>query len=78
MNKKGYLIALIFVLILGSFFYFKNNNNNNKGLSKSQYEEITGKSVSDKEWREMTKDGDVEIIGGADGPTSIYVENSVK
>lgn len=49
MNKKGYLIALIFVLILGSFFYFKNNTN--KGLSKSQYEEITGKSVSDKEWR---------------------------
>lgn len=76
MNKKGYLIALIFVLILGSFFYFKNNTN--KGLSKSQYEEITGKSVSDKEWREMTKDGDVEIIGGADGPTSINVENSVK
>lgn len=76
MNKKGYLIALIFVLILGSFFYFKNNSN--KGLSKSQYEEMTGKSVSDKEWKEMTKDGDVEIIGVADGPTSIYVENSVK
>lgn len=76
MNKKGYLIALIFVLILGSFFYFKNNSN--KGLSKSQYEEMTGKSVSDKEWKEMTKDGDVAIIGVADGPTSIYVENSVK
>lgn len=73
MYKKSLVyIFIIFLLVAG--FYF--NNYHDKKVTKAQYEKMTGREISKEEWEEITKDGQVEIIGGADGPTSIYVKNS--
>jgi Na+-transporting methylmalonyl-CoA/oxaloacetate decarboxylase beta subunit len=37
-------------------------------------EERLNRKISNEEWKEMTKDGEVEMIGGSDGPTEIYTE----
>ncbi len=73
MYKKSLVsIFIIFLLVAG----FNFNNYHDKKVTKTQYEKMTGREISKEEWEEITKDGQVEIIGGADGPTSIYVKNS--
>ncbi|MDK8282059.1 MAG: hypothetical protein QP766_04580 [Peptoniphilus lacrimalis] len=73
MYKKS-LVSIFIIFLLVAGFYF--NNYNDKKVTKTQYEKMTGREISKEEWEEITKDGQVEIIGGADGPTSIYVKNS--
>ncbi len=73
MYKKS-LVSIFILFLLVAGFYF--NNYNDKKVTKAQYEKMTGREISKEEWEEITKDGQVEIIGGADGPTSIYVKNS--
>ncbi len=73
MYKKS-LVSIFIIFLLVAGFYF--NNYNDKKVTKAQYEKMTGREISKEEWEEITKDGQVEIIGGADGPTSIYVKNS--
>lgn len=73
MYKKS-LVSIFIIFLLVAGFYF--NNYNDKKVRKTQYEKMTGREISKEEWEEITKDGQVEIIGGADGPTSIYVKNS--
>ena len=65
MYKKSLVSIFIIFLLVAGFYY---NNYHDKKVTKTQYEKITGQDI--------TKDGQVEIIGGADGPTSIYVKNS--
>ncbi|MDU5806287.1 MAG: hypothetical protein E6Z55_02325 [Peptoniphilus harei] len=38
-------------------------------------EKLINRKISKDEWKEMTQDGDVEMIGGSDGPTQIYTES---
>lgn len=73
MYKKS-LVSIFIIFLLVAGFYF--NNYNDKKVTKAQYEKMTGREISKEEWEEITKDGQVEIIGEADGPTSIYVKNS--
>lgn len=73
MYKKS-LVSIFILFLLVAGFYF--NNYNDKKVTKAQYEKMTGREISKEEWEEITKDGQVEIIGGADGPTSIYVKSS--
>ncbi|MFR9281580.1 hypothetical protein [Peptoniphilus lacrimalis] len=73
MYKKS-LVSIFIIFLLVAGFYF--NNYHDKKVTKTQYEKMTGREISKEEWEEITKDGQVEIIGGADGPTSIYVKNS--
>lgn len=73
MYKKS-LVSIFIIFLLAAGFYF--NNYHDKKVTKTQYEKMTGREISKEEWEEITKDGQVEIIGGADGPTSIYVKNS--
>ncbi len=73
MYKKS-LVSIFIIFLLVAGFYF--NNYNDKKVTKAQYEKMTGREISKEEWEEITKDGQVEIIGGADGPTSIYVKSS--
>lgn len=73
MYKKS-LVSIFIIFLLVAGFYF--NNYNDKKVTKNQYEKMTGREISKEEWEEITKDGQVEIIGGADGPTSIYVKSS--
>lgn len=73
MYKKS-LVSIFIIFLLVADFYF--NNYHDKKVTKAQYEKMTGREISKEEWEEITKDGQVEIIGGADGPTSIYVKNS--
>lgn len=73
MHKKS-LVSIFIIFLLVAGFYF--NNYHDKKVTKTQYEKMTGREISKEEWEEITKDGQVEIIGGADGPTSIYVKNS--
>lgn len=73
MYKKS-LVSIFIIFLLVAGFYF--NNYHDKKVRKTQYEKMTGREISKEEWEEITKDGQVEIIGGADGPTSIYVKNS--
>lgn len=73
MYKKS-LVSIFILFLLVAGFYF--NNYNDKKVTKAQYEKMTGREISKEEWEEITKDGQVEIIGVADGPTSIYVKSS--
>lgn len=73
MYKKS-LVSIFIIFLLVAGFYF--NNYHDKKVTKAQYEKMTGREISKEEWEEITKDGQVEIIGGADGPTSIYVKSS--
>lgn len=73
MYKKS-LVSIFIIFLLVAGFYF--NNYHDKKVTKAQYEKMTGREISKEEWEEITKDGQVEIIGGADEPTSIYVKNS--
>ncbi|MDK7722749.1 hypothetical protein QP555_06975 [Peptoniphilus lacrimalis] len=73
MYKKS-LVSIFIIFLLVAGFYF--NNYHDKKVTKTQYEKMTGREISKEEWEEITKDGQVEIIGGADGPTSIYVKSS--
>lgn len=71
---RKFLVSIFIIFLLVAGFYF--NNYNDKTLTKAKYEKMIGREISKEEWKEITKDGQVEIIGGADGPTSIYVKNS--
>ncbi|MGI5949643.1 hypothetical protein [Peptoniphilus sp.] len=72
--RKSFLLVLVLLVFAGGFFYNKSNTKNNEGLTKSEMEERLNRKISNEEWKEMTKDGEVEMIGGSDGPTEIYTE----
>ena len=38
-------------------------------------EKLLNREISKEEWNKMTQDGEVEMIGGANGPTQIYTES---
>ena len=61
--KKGLAIFLICLSFFAGFFV---NNT---------IEKLLNREISKEEWNEMTQDGDVEMIGGANGPTQIYTKS---
>lgn len=76
--KKSIAIILIIISFFAGFFIRDYVKKDNAGLTKVQLEKMTNKKISDEEWKEMTKDGEVEMIGGLDGPTSIYIDSNKK
>ncbi|WP_085875900.1 hypothetical protein [Peptoniphilus vaginalis] len=73
--KKGLAIFLICLSFFTGFFVNKTIAKENHGLTKTQMEKLINRKISKDEWRKMTQDGEVEMIGGADGPTQIYTES---
>lgn len=73
--KKGLAIFLICFSFFAGFFVNKTIAKENQGLTKTQMEKLINRKISKDEWRKMTQDGEVEMIGGADGPTQIYTES---
>ncbi|KXB71955.1 hypothetical protein [Peptoniphilus sp. DNF00840] len=73
--KKGLAIFLICLSFFTGFFVNKTIAKENQGLKKTQMEKLINRKISKDEWRKMTQDGEVEMIGGADGPTQIYTES---
>lgn len=73
--KKGLAIFLICLSFFTGFFLNKTIAKENQGLTKTQMEKLINRKISKDEWRKMTQDGEVEMIGGADGPTQIYTES---
>lgn len=73
--KKGLAIFLICLSFFTGFFLNKTIEKENHGLTKTQMEKLINRKISKDEWRKMTQDGEVEMIGGADGPTQIYTES---
>ena len=74
--KKGLAILLICLSFFAGFFVNKTIAKENQGLTKTQMEKLINRKISKDEWRKMTQDGEVEMIGGADGPTQIYTESN--
>lgn len=74
--KKGLAIFLICLSFFAGFFVNKTIAKENQGLTKTQMENMINRKISDDEWKKMTRDGEVEMIGGADGPTQIYTESN--
>ena len=74
--KKGLAILLICLSFFTGFFLNKTIAKENQGLTKTQMEKLINRKISKDEWRKMTQDGEVEMIGGADGPTQIYTESN--
>lgn len=72
--KKSLVLVVVLLVFVGGFFYHKSNTKNSEGLTKTEMEDRLNRKISNKEWKEMTKDGEVEMIGGSDGPTEIYTE----
>lgn len=72
--KKGLAILLICLSFFTGFFLNKTIAKENQGLTKTQMEKLINRKISNDEWRKMTQDGEVEMIGGSDGPTQIYTE----
>lgn len=70
--KKGLAIFLICLSFFAGFFLNKTIAKENQGLTKTQMENLINRKISDDEWKKMTRDGELEMIGGADGPTQIY------
>lgn len=72
------VLAIFFICL--SFFagFFVNNTiaKENRGLTKTQTENLINRKISDEEWNKMTRDGELEMIGAADGPTQIYTESN--
>ena len=73
--KKGLAILLICLSFFTGFFLSKTIAKENQGLTKTQMEKLINRKISNDEWRKMTQDGEVEMIGGSDGPTQIYTES---
>ena len=73
--KKGLAILLICFSFFTGFFLNKTIAKENQGLTKTQMEKLINRKISNDEWRKMTQDGEVEMIGGSDGPTQIYTES---
>ena len=74
--KKGLAIFLICLSFFAGFFVNKTIAKENQVLTKSQMEKLINRNISQDEWNKMTRDGEVEMIGGADGPTQIYTESN--
>ena len=74
--KKGLAIFLICLSFFAGFFVNKIIAKENQGLTKTQMENLINRKISDDEWKKMTRDGELEMIGGADGPTQIYTESN--
>lgn len=74
--KKGLVIFLICLSFFAGFFVNKTIAKENQGLTKTQMEKLLNREISQDEWNKMTRDGEVEMIGGADGPTQIYTESN--
>lgn len=74
--KKGLAIFLICLSFFAGFFVNKTIAKENQGLTKTQMENMINRKISDDEWKKMTRDGEVEMIGGADEPTQIYTESN--
>lgn len=74
--KKVLAIFLICLSFFAGFFVNNTIAKENRGLTKSQMEKMINRKISDDEWKKMTRDGEVEMIGGSDGPTQIYTESN--
>ena len=74
--KKGLAIFLICLSFFAGFFVNKTIAKENQGLTKTQTENLINRKISDEEWKKMTRDGELEMIGAADGPTQIYTESN--
>lgn len=74
--KKTLAIFLICLSFFAGFFLNKTIAKENQGLTKTQMENLINRKISDDEWKKMTRDGELEMIGGADGPTQIYTESN--
>ena len=74
--KKGLAVFLICLSFFFFFFLNKTIAKENQGLTKTQMENLINRKISDDEWKKMTRDGELEMIGGADGPTQIYTESN--
>ncbi|MDY3903078.1 hypothetical protein [Peptoniphilus sp.] len=74
--KKGLAIFLICLSFFAGFFVNKTIAKENQGLTKTQMENMINRKISDDEWKKMTRDGELEMIGAADGPTQIYTESN--
>ena len=74
--KKGLAIFLICLSFFAGFFVNNTIAKENQGLTKTQMEKMINRKISDDEWKKMTRDGEVEMIGGSDGPTQIYTESN--
>lgn len=74
--KKGLAVFLICLSFFAGFFVNKTIAKENQGLTKTQMEKLINRKISDDEWKKMTRDGELEMIGGADGPTQIYTESN--
>ncbi len=74
--KKGLAVFLIGLSFFAGFFVNKTIAKENQGLTKTQMEKMINRKISDDEWKKMTRDGEVEMIGGSDGPTQIYTESN--
>lgn len=74
--KKGLAIFLICLSFFAGFFVNNTIAKENRGLTKTQTENLINRKISDEEWNKMTRDGELEIIGAADGPTQIYTESN--
>lgn len=74
--KKGLAVFLICLSFFAGFFVNNTIAKENQGLTKSQIEKLINRKISQDEWKKMTRDGEVEMIGGSDGPTQIYTESN--
>lgn len=74
--KKGLAIFLIGLSFFAGFFVNKTMAKENRGLTKTQMEKLINRKISQDEWKKMTRDGELEMIGAADGPTQIYTESN--
>ena len=74
--KKALAIFLICLSFFAGFFLNKTIAKENQGLTKTQMENLINRKISDDEWKKMTRDGELEMIGAADGPTQIYTESN--
>lgn len=74
--KKGLVIFLLCLSFFAGFFVNNTIAKENRGLTKTQMEKLINRKISQDEWKKMTRDGELEIIGAADGPTQIYTESN--
>ena len=74
--KKGLAVFLIGLSFFAGFFVNKTIAKENRSLTKNQTEKLINRKISQDEWNKMTRDGELEMIGAADGPTQIYTESN--
>ncbi|MGF0095058.1 hypothetical protein ACQRC6_01340 [Peptoniphilus sp. SGI.035] len=73
--KKGLTILLVCLSFFAGFFTNKTIAKEGQGLTKTQMEKLINRKISEDEWKKMTRDGDVQMIGGADEPTQIFTNS---